>query len=245
MRNIRLVVEYDGTGYAGWQVQPGFPTVQGEITKAVKEFTGAEVRLFGASRTDSGVHALGQTANFFTDTVIPVPGILDGLNSKLPGDIVIREALEADPGFDSKKDSKGKTYVYKVLNRKVPSALLGRYSWFVNQPLDLALMEEGARQLIGLKDFSSFRAAGSDARGSMREVFSFRVKANGGGFIEFEVKGNAFLRHMVRIMIGTVVTLGLGGLGPADIERIIEARDRAAAPRTAPAHGLCLMKVEY
>lgn len=245
-RNIRLVVEYDGTGYAGWQVQPGSPTIQGELVKAIKELTGTkEVRLFGASRTDSGVHAVEQTANFFTDSRISVSRILGALNFILPDDIVIREVLEAAPRFNSKRDSKGKTYVYKVMNRVVPSALLRHYSWFVNQPLDLALMEEGARHLVGLKDFSSFRAAGSDAPGSMREVTSLCVEEKGGGLIEFEVKGNAFLRHMVRIMIGTIVTLGLGELGPADIERIVEARDRAAAPRTAPAHGLFLMRVEY
>jgi tRNA pseudouridine38-40 synthase len=176
---------------------------------------------------------------------MPVSEVLSGLNSKLPGDIVIREALEADPGFNSKKDSKGKAYVYKVMNRRVPSALRRRYSWFVNKPLDLALMEEGARHLVGLKDFSSFKAAGSDAIDSMREIFSFAVEDKGNGLIEFEIKGNAFLRHMVRIMIGTIVTLGTGGLGPAEIKRIVDARDRAAAPRTAPAHGLFLMKVEY
>ena len=245
-RNIRLIVEYDGTGYAGWHIQKNAPTIQGELVRLIRELTGEEdLMVTGASRTDAGVHAVGQTANFLTSCDIPPDGILSALNNTLPGDIVIREAAEVPVGFSAKRDSTSKCYVYKVLNRSIPSALSARYVWFVDRPLDLGLMREGALHFIGLKDFSSFMAAGSDARDFDREVTAFGIAELGDGIIEFEVMGNAFLRHMVRIMVGTIVKVGLGGLEPAAVGSIIEARDRTAAPETAPAQGLTLMQVEY
>ncbi|MBI5238759.1 MAG: tRNA pseudouridine(38-40) synthase TruA [Deltaproteobacteria bacterium] len=252
-RNIRLIVEYEGTGYAGWQSQAGLPTIQGELAGAIKKLTrptpfgvGApEPKLIGASRTDAGVHALGQTANFHTDCRIPLAGMLMGLNSLLPSDIVIKAVEEAGTEFDSRRDARGKTYIYKILNRGFPSALLRRWTWFVHKPLDISLMREGARRIVGKKDFSSFMAAHSDSLHSVREVTSIDVRDAGDGVIEIEVSGTAFLRHMVRIMAGTLVAAGTGRIRPAQIETIIEARDRTKAPMTAPPHGLFLMKVEY
>ncbi len=245
MRNIKLLIEYEGTGYAGWQIQAEHPTIQGTLAGAIEKLTGSPVNLIGASRTDAGVHAWGQAANFKTASRIPLLGIMQGLNSLLPGDIVIKDAAEAPPEFDSRRGSVNKTYIYRVLNRRYPSSLLRNFAWFVYQPIDIALMREGAAHMIGEKDFSSFCAADSDALHSIREVTSINIGEKPGGLIEFEVKGTAFLRHMVRIMVGTLVTIGKGKLSPDDIRRIIEAKDRTAAAMTAPPQGLFLMKVEY
>lgn len=245
MRNIRLLVEYEGTEYAGWQVQEGLPTIQGTIVAAIKGLTNEDVVLSGASRTDAGVHACGQVASFKTESLIPPYNMMQGLNAYLPDDIVIKEVVEAPLEFDPRRHSKKKTYVYKILNRSYPSALLRRHSWFVFKPLDIGLMREGARHIIGEKDFTSFRAADSDALHSIREVTSVEISEKGGGLIEVEFMGTAFLRHMVRIMVGTLVAVGKGKLKPDDVAGIIEAKDRAAAAMTAPPQGLFLIKVEY
>ncbi len=244
MRNIRLLIEYDGTGYAGWQVQDSDPTVQGTIIGGIGKITGEEVALTGASRTDAGVHAMGQVANFRTSSAIPLNGIMGGLNSDLPDDIVIREAVEVPGGFDSRRDAKGKSYLYRVLNRPVRSPLARRSVWLVPDPLDVGLMKQGAALIPGRKDFTSFRAKGSDASHSVREVTSFTVERRG-EFIELEVSGTAFLRHMVRIMVGTIVTLGMGKYALDNVTEIIDAKDRKRAPVTAPPGGLFLKEVQY
>jgi tRNA pseudouridine38-40 synthase len=244
MRNIRLLIEYDGTGYAGWQVQSRAPTVQGKLIEGIKKLTGEDVALIGAARTDAGVHAMGQVANFKTPSGIPLGEIIDGLNSILPADIVIKSAVEVPLEFDSRRDAKSKTYLYRVLNRQRRSPLAMRYSWLVKEPLDIELMKRGASLFLGKKDFTSFRATGSDAPHSVRAVTSFRVE-KGGDVIEFEVGGTAFLRHMVRIMVATLVSLGMGKLALDDVTSIIEAKDRTRAPVTAPPGGLFLKEVEY
>lgn len=244
MRNIRLLVEYEGTNYAGWQVQKDAPTVQGALRDAVKRLTGEDETPRGASRTDAGVHALGQVASFITASLIPPYGIMQGLNFYLPDDIVIKDAGDAPLEFDPRRDSKGKTYLYRILNRNVPSAVLRRHSWFVFKPLDVALMREAAGYFIGEKDFSSFMAD-SDAAHSIREVTSVKIEEKGGGLLEFEIKGTAFLRHMVRIMVGTLVAAGKGKIRPLDVQGIIEAKDRTKAAVTAPPQGLFLVKVDY
>ncbi len=245
MRNIRLLIEYEGTHYAGWQAQAGHPTIQGKLAEAIEKLTGSPVNLTGASRTDAGVHAWGQVANFKTASRIPLPGIIQALNSILPEDIVIKDAAEVPPDFDSRRNSNGKTYLYRVLNRRYPSSIMRNFTWFVYQPVDVDLMRKGAKHMIGEKDFSSFRAADSDARHSIREVTSIEISEKPEGMIEFEVMWTAFLRHMVRIMVGTLVTLGKGKLKPDDIKTIIEAKNREAAAMTAPPQGLFLVKVEY
>lgn len=246
MRNIRLIVEYDGTDYAGWQVQAGQPTVQGELTTAVRKLTGdPEALVAGASRTDAGVHAMAQTANFFTGSDIPERGILQGLNSLLPKDIAVKDVTTVADSFDPRRDSKGKLYLYRVINRPYPSALQRLYSWFVFKPLDLRKMRLASRHMIGEKDFSSFRAADSDAPHSVRNVTSVNIFERDEGLIEVEVRGTAFLRHMVRIMVGTLVTVGKGTLTPEDVPAIIKAQDRTRAPLTAPPQGLFLVRVEY
>ncbi|MFQ5442377.1 MAG: tRNA pseudouridine(38-40) synthase TruA [Thermodesulfobacteriota bacterium] len=245
MRNIKILLEYDGTEYAGWQVQPDEPTVQGALISAIRKLTNEEVTLTGASRTDSGVHALAQCANFRTASTIPLKGIQKGLNSILAKDIVVTEALEAPLDFNSRRGAKSKTYIYRVLNRGYPTALQRRFCWFVPFPLEVGLMREGAGYFLGKKDFTSFRAAGSDAPHSIREILTFEVDRKEDGIIEFKVRGTAFLRHMVRIMVGTLEVVGAGRLEPSQIGRIIGAMDRKVAPATAPPQGLFLKEVEY
>lgn len=245
MRNIRLLIEYEGTNYSGWQAQRGLPTVQGTLIQAIKELTGAEAELQGASRTDAGVHASGQVANFLSGTNITTLGIRNGLNHLLPDDIVIKDAAEVPPEFDSRRKSQGKTYIYRIINRPYPSALLRNFAWFVFKPLNVELMREATEYIIGEKDFASFRAADSDSLTSIREVTSIRIEEKEEGLIEIEVKGTAFLRHMVRIMVGTLAAVGKGKLKPTDVGLIIEAKDRRKASMTAPPQGLLLKEVLY
>jgi len=245
MRNVRLLVEYEGTNYYGWQVQDGLPTVQGALADAVTLLTGEEVVIRGASRTDAGVHALGQVVCFNTASTIPAPALPRVLNSRLPGDIVVTDAVDVDPSFDPRRNSKSKTYRYTILNRPVPSALQARFSWFVYGELDLDLMRQAARHFIGEKDFASFMAAHSDAAHSVREVTSVEIERTGGDTVEVVVRGTAFLRHMVRIMVGTLVEAGRGSLKPDDGLPILDAKDRRVARMTAPPQGLCLVKIEY
>jgi len=245
MRNIRLVIEYEGTRYAGWQVQPDVPTVQGMLTRSLARLTGEAVELTGASRTDAGVHAYAQVANFRTASEIPARGIQRGLNSMLPGDIVVKDASDVSDDFCARRSSVGKVYLYRIFNLDYPPALLRRWAWHVSRPLDVDAMRQGAVHLVGEMDFSAFCAAGSDAEHPVREVTSVEVASSGEGLIEVEVRGTAFLRHMVRIMVGTLVEVGLGKLQPDAIPGLIEGRDRRAAPRTAPPSGLFLAKVVY
>ncbi len=244
MRNIKLIIEYDGTNYYGWQVQPGQVTIQEELQKAIKRITGEDVTLRAAGRTDAGVHAIAQVANFRTESKIPPLSLLKGLNSLLPDDIVIKGVDEVDEGFDARRSARSKTYKYLIFNSPYPSAIYRRFSWHVSYPLDIELMRQGASLLVGEKDFSSFRASGCASRHAVRTIDYIGLKGDG-ELIGIEVRGRAFLRHMVRIMVGTLVELGRGRIGLDDLVRIIEARDRCKAPITAPARGLFLKEVEY
>lgn len=255
MRNIKLLIEYEGTNYAGWQEQKGLPTIQGTIQDIIKTITGEVIKVRGASRTDAGVHALGQTANFFSDTGIKTYLMQKALNSLLPSDIVIRDVRDVAHNFDSRHNAKSKTYRYIILNRAYPSAVHRNLSWFVPYRLDIDLMRKGAELLLGEKDFSSFRASACSSEHAVRELISINIeiipsfppliKGGEGGFIIIEVKGNAFLMHMVRIMIGTLVALGRGKITLKGLKDIIDARDRTKAGITAPPHGLFLKEVEY
>jgi tRNA pseudouridine38-40 synthase len=246
MRNIKLLLEYEGTNYVGWQVQLNGPSIQGEVLRAVKSLTGEAVKLTGASRTDSGVHSTGQVANFFTDSILSAPVIQRGLNAYLPHDIVVAGAEDVPPEFDSRGGVSVKTYIYSLMARPYASPLMRKYSWFIPWPLDIDAMREAAGFFPGgLKDFTSFRAAHSDAVHSRREVLSVEITEGEAGLVEIEVRGRAFLRHMVRIMAGTLVAVGLGKITPVRVGEIIEARDRGLAPKTAPAKGLLLKEIRY
>lgn len=246
MRNYKLIVEYEGTNYSGWQTQTILPTIQGTLIQAARRLTrDGNASVAGASRTDAGVHALGQVASLKANTNISCQDLIKGLNFFLPDDIVVKQAIDMPLDFDPRRGSQGKVYLYRIVNRNHPSALLRNFSWNVLMPLDLDAMREAAPHFIGEKNFSSFMAAGSDANHPVREVTAVEIFEKEDGLIEIEVRGTAFLRHMVRIMVGTLVAVGKGKLRPAEIKDIIAARRRAAAFMTAPAGGLCLVKVEY
>jgi len=246
VRNIKLLIEYEGTNYAGWQIQPDLPTIQGIIQDRLKTVLREGVKLTAASRTDAGVHALGQVANFKTTSTIPPHSIHMGLNALLPPDIVIKGVEEVAPGFNARMDARHKVYQYLILNRSYPSVFYRNRAWFIPYPLNTEVMKEGATYLLGKRDFSSFMAAGSNAPHPVREILSFSVEPKEeGGFIEMEVKGTAFLMHMVRVMVGTLVDLGRGRITMDGFQAIIEAKDRTRAGMTAPPQGLFLKEVGY
>ncbi|MEE8575415.1 MAG: tRNA pseudouridine(38-40) synthase TruA [Thermodesulfobacteriota bacterium] len=244
MRNLRLTIEYDGTAYAGWQLQKSDPTVQGTISDVIEDITGECVTLYGASRTDSGVHALGQVANFYTNSPLSLSRFIMGLNHLLPTDIAVMDLTEVPESFDSRGDSLEKRYLYRIVNRPGGAPLEVNRAWLVYQLLDAGLMKEAALLMVGEKDFSSFMASRSDATHGVREVRSIEVERTG-DIVEITVTGTAFLRHMIRIIAGTLVTVGRGKLALSEIEGIIEARDRRKAPETAPACGLYLTRIKY
>ncbi len=268
MLNIKLIIEYEGTNYALCQEQKELPTIQGTIQDKIKIITREDVKLFVAGRTDAGVHALGQAANFVSNTNIESFALQSGLNSLLPDDIVIKNVEDASLEFDARKDAKSKTYKYLILNRTYPSAIHRNISWFIPYRLDIDLMKKGAELLIGEKDFSSFRASACEASHAIREIISITIENVGQGFspanatlkgcptdkvgegikddfISIEIKGTAFLMHMIRIIVGTLTLLGRGKISIDDFKNIIEAKDRTKAGITAPPHGLFLKEVEY
>ncbi len=252
MRNIRLIIEYDGSAYYGWQCQKDGPSIQAAILKAIKTLTGEEVRLRAAGRTDAGVHALGQVANFFTASTIPGDKFALALNQRLPEDIAIRASAEVDPNFDAKHDSKGKKYLYRIYNAAIPSPLERQRAYFIRgQKLNIAAMQEAATYLIGEHNFESFRSVHCDAPHAFRNIFSIDIsetyieKPISGRLIEIVVKGNAFCRHMVRIISGTLIEIGRGRYQPAHMAAILAAEKRSAAGITAEPQGLYLCEVYY
>jgi tRNA pseudouridine38-40 synthase len=245
MRNIKLLIEYDGTKYQGWQVQPKGPTIQGVLEEKLRLLTGDPIRLFGSGRTDSGVHALGQVAHFKTKCPMDIHSILRALNSLLPPDIVIQRIGDVEESFHARKHSKSKVYEYRILNRNIRSAFQQRYVWHIPQKLDLEAMKEGARFLIGEHDFSSFQSTGSPTRTTIRKVIRAEWKKERMGLIRFEIEANGFLKQMVRALVGTLVEVGKGKIGSEEFRKILESGDRKKAGPTAPAHGLFLKEVKY
>jgi tRNA pseudouridine38-40 synthase len=245
MRNIKLTLEYDGTNYAGWQIQPGeIKTIQGVLSETLTGLLNEGIKVAGASRTDAGVHATGQVAAFKSTTTIPIVGMQRVLNNLLPSDIVITGIEEVSLDFDPRRHAKSKRYLYRILNRSSPSSLNRFLAWHIHYPLDIDSMVRGAHRFIGCRDFASFMARNSGATHAVREITSIDIRRVD-DFVEIEVTGAAFLRHMVRIIVGTLVSLGKGKLSPDDISPIIESRDRRKAAMTAPPHGLCLKEVAY
>lgn len=252
MRKIRLVVEYDGTALSGWQRQANAPTVQQHLEDALAQILRHEVSVAGASRTDAGVHARGQVAAFETERPIPLHGIRRGLNSLLPDAIAIRSAEEVPLEFHPRFQSTGKHYRYTILRAPDRSPRLRHRAWHHPEPLDAARMRDAARALVGEHDFAAFRAAGCTAKTTIRRIHAVDLIEGGGDaalpepdLLVIDVKGNAFLRNMVRIVVGTLADVGRGALEAGQVAEILASRDRTRAGRTAPAQGLELIEVRY
>jgi len=246
MRRLRLDLEYEGTRYHGWQIQPNAPTIQECVERALRIVLNEPCRVVGAGRTDAGVHALGQVAHFETDRPIPASALLRALNSLLPADIAVREVREVPETFHARKSAVRKRYVYWILNDPRRSALWDRFCWHVPAPVDLSAMKAAAAFLTGRHDFSSFRASGCESGDNpVREIELLRVEPMEGSFVRISVEAASFLRHMVRNMVGTLVEVGLGRIGVNDVPGILEARDRRRGGRTAPGRGLFLEWVCY
>ncbi len=244
MRNIKLTIEYDGTEYVGWQRQPSGRTVQAEIERALESMTGERTVVNGSGRTDSGVHALGQTASFRTESSLSLLQIERGLNSLLPPDIAILRAEEVDPAFHAQHSAKRKTYVYKILNRPERSAMLRERAWHVYPELDTRAMKEAARALVGEHDFKAFAHAGITVRSTVRTVFRAEV-AEKGDFITFTIEADGFLKRMVRLIVGTLVEIGKGKITPGDFSDILDRGEKTKHVHAAPARGLYLKEVLY
>ncbi|MBW2055982.1 MAG: tRNA pseudouridine(38-40) synthase TruA [Deltaproteobacteria bacterium] len=245
MRNIKLTIEYDGTAYHGWQVQPNLNTIQGTLQEKIGVIAGESVLLIGAGRTDAGVHALGQVANFRTESRRPLEAFRKGVNSLLPPDIAVRGVEEVSLDFHSRLDAKGKVYEYRILNSPVCSPIRRRFSWHVPQRLDLSRMEEAGRVLLGTHDFTSFRSAGSDNLNPLRTLTGLEILKDADGVISIRIRADGFLKQMARNIVGTLVEVGRGARDPEDLEEILRMRDRRRAGIAAPPRGLFLVEVEY
>lgn len=244
MQRIMLVVAYDGTAYHGWQVQPGMPTVEGELNKALQELLQEEIQVTGGSRTDSGVHALCNVAVFDTQTRIPASKLSYALNQRLPADIRIQESRGVADDFHPRHCESRKTYEYRILNTEFSLPTKRLYTHFTYAPMDLEKMRRGADYLMGEHDFKSFCAAAATVESTIRTIYEISVRKQEQEII-IRVAGNGFLYNMVRIIAGTLMEIGRGNLEPEQMQMILEARDRAAAGPTAPACGLTLIKYEF
>ena len=256
MRNIKLVLEYDGTNYHGWQIQPNLPTVQATVENALTKLTKTPIQIIGAGRTDSGVHAAGQVANFHTTSQMPPTAFQKGLNATLPRDIVVCSVTEVPAEFHARFSATSRRYRYTILNREYPSALSRQTSYFFPAEIDVTRINAFCQTLVGKHDFSSFQKVGSDRKNPVCEVYEVHWWKKE-PYVYFEIEADSFLRGMVRAITGTVLTfnrkflLASGGKNmkyqdaDTQLHRILEAKDRAAAGMSAPAHGLSLICVKY
>jgi len=242
--NIKLTVEYDGTNYHGWQIQANGETIQSVLERAAATFFGKATRIIGSGRTDAGVHALGQVVNFFYDQAPDLHRLQRGLNALTPEDISIIDAEIVPDSFDARRDGRARIYEYHILNRSSPSPFYLNRAWHVHYPLNFPAMREAVRCLAGEHDFSSFRAAGCDAMHPVRIIYRAELNRRA-ELLVFTIEATAFLRHMVRNIIGTLVEVGCGVRSPQSFAELLEARDRTKAGPTAPACGLFLIEVKY
>ena len=270
MRNLKLILSYDGTEFSGWQVQPGAATVQGTLASAIGRVTGEKVLPQGSGRTDAGVHALGQVATFATESPVPTANFVKALNDVLPASVRVLEVSEAPAEFHARRSARAKTYRYRIYREAIGPPFLARYVWHYPYPLEMEAMAKAAALVVGEHDFTSFAAvdpekeihcrehpstlpgAGGRAQGedssNVRQIFSSMwaaVTEPSGEEWVYTVRGSGFLHHMVRNLVGTFILAGKGTLRPEDVRRILEARNRSAAGATAPAGGLYLVSVEY
>lgn len=244
MRNIKLIIEYDGKKFGGWQKQPNKLNIQGEIEKAIGEITGEVIELNASGRTDAGVHSLGQTANFKTNSTIDISKIPVAINSKLKQSIRIIRAEEVDERFHARYSCTGKKYRYVINNSKYGSAIYRDLEYHMPIKLNVEDMKKAIKHFEGEHDFKGFKASGTSSKSSVRTIYSAKVIEEGDRII-IELEGNGFLYNMVRIISGTIVDVGLGKIKPEDIPEIIESKDRTRAGKTLPPQGLYLVEVYY
>jgi tRNA pseudouridine38-40 synthase len=263
LRNVKLTISYDGTSYHGWQLQPGKRTIQAELVNAVSELLGWRTRVTAASRTDAGVSALGQVAVIQIDSPIPTKNLAKAITDRLPADIAVTEAVDVPMGFNVIGDPKCKLYRYAIFTGRARPVFVHR-CWHLPEKLDISLMDQAAKLLLGQKDFKSFAAADDHRTDSIRTIFrcdvysscverissfdentKYEIRNTNGDWIFVDVEGDRFLYNMVRNIVGTLVEVGVGRMKPEKITEIIEARNRRAAGPIAPPEGLCLMWIKY
>lgn len=264
MKRIKLTVAYDGTEYSGWQIQPNAPTIEAELDAAIEQLTGEALHVTGASRTDAGVHALGNVAVFDTESTIPGDRWAYAVNRYLPSQISVVDSREVKPDFHPRYCNTRKTYEYKILNTKFPIPQLRNYAWYVPGHLDIDLMRKAAEMLIGEHDYKSFCCVRTQAESTVRTVYAIELEEKAapgvdlneapaqaeaaeqaGRIITMRITGNGFLYNMVRIITGTLVQAGKGLITPEDVKAMLEKCDRNAAGQTAPPQGLTLVNIEY
>jgi len=244
MRKLMVTVQYDGTDYAGFQIQSNAKTVQGELQQALGELLGHPVKIRAASRTDAGVHALGQIVTFESSSPIPPSNLVRALDERLPVAVGVVEACEVAPEFDARRDARCKLYCYQILNRPAGSPFITRYAWYIGDRLDVKAMGQAAQVLLGRHDFSAFCASGGSATDMVRVIDRLEV-CRDGDMIRMYVQGDGFLYKMVRIMVGTLVEVGQGRRASSAVAEILASRDRRQAGPTAPGCGLWLVRVTY
>lgn len=244
MHRIKLVVAYDGTNYCGWQVQPNGPSIQSTLQAAIEDLVGHKIMLTGASRTDSGVHALGQVAIFDTDKEIQEWRYAMAINQRLPRDIVIQESTEVSPDFHPRYASIEKTYEYRILNRQKPLPNERFNSYFIPQPLDLEKMQEACQYFLGTHDFKNFASTKTKVIDTTRTIYNMDLQKQG-DMIILRITGNGFLYNMVRIITGTLIKIGFGQKTSADIIKALNTDERYVPGNTAPAKGLTLVNIKY
>lgn len=244
MRKILLIIEYDGTAYAGWQVQPNGLAVQEVVEKALAEILGHEVRIHSSGRTDAGVHARGMAAHFQAAADLPLKAFREGVNSLLPQDIAVREVREVPADFHARYSARWKWYRYTIYQNDVRSPLAARTAWYLRGCLDLDLMRAAAEALVGEHDFSAFRSSGCVAKTTVREIFSIEISSDY-EWVHIDVRGSGFLKNMVRMIVGTLVDVGKGRRPVEDVAILLGGSAAMSCGQTAPAHGLCLQEVWY
>ena len=244
MKRILLVVAYDGTNYHGWQIQNNAESVESVLRSALKQLLGENVDLIGASRTDAGVHAMGNVAVFDTESGIPADKMCFALNQWLPEDIRVQSSKEVPLDFHPRYAKTTKTYEYTIENSRIPNPLNRLYSYFVYSQLDIERMRAGAKHLIGEHDFASFCSAGSQVKTTVRTIYQIEIEKKE-KIITIRIQGNGFLYNMVRIIAGTLIDMGKGYREPEEMQQITEAKERRAAGPTAPANGLKLVEISY
>ncbi len=244
MKRVMLIVAYDGTNYHGWQMQPNAVTIEQILNEKLSELLKEDIQVIGASRTDAGVHAEGNVAVFDTNTSIPGEKISYALNHLLPEDIVIQESFEVEPDFHPRKCDSIKTYQYRILNRNFNLPVKGRNAYHFYRKLDLDKMREAAAYFVGKHDFKNFCSSHTQAKSTIRIIYSFDIEEEDEEIV-LTVSGNGFLYNMVRMLMGTLLDVGMGRMSPDKIPELLAAKERVHSPNTAPARGLTLLDIEY